>query len=66
MGSVHHRVPGLVTPRASPGGLVVIQEWWGVNDQVKTTALKIAEATGCRVAVPDLYRSKVGHLACKM
>lgn len=42
---------------AAPG-LVVIQEWWGLNDQVKGVADKLA-ADGYRALVPDLYRGKV-------
>lgn len=39
-------------------GIVVIQEWWGLNDQIKGVADKIA-AAGYRALVPDLYRGKV-------
>jgi carboxymethylenebutenolidase len=38
--------------------MVVIQEWWGLNDQIKGVADKLA-ATGYRALVPDLYRGKV-------
>ncbi|MBI2189399.1 MAG: dienelactone hydrolase family protein [Acidobacteria bacterium] len=40
-------------------GLVVIQEWWGLNDQIKGVAQRFA-SRGYRVLVPDLYRGKVG------
>jgi carboxymethylenebutenolidase len=53
--------PGyLATPENASGapGVVVIQEWWGQNPQIKTTADKLAEA-GFRALVPDLYRGKV-------
>jgi carboxymethylenebutenolidase len=39
-------------------GIVVIQEWWGLNDQIKGVADKYA-AAGYRVLVPDLYRGKL-------
>jgi carboxymethylenebutenolidase len=39
-------------------GVVVIQEWWGMNDQIKKTADRFAQA-GYRALVPDLYRGKV-------
>jgi carboxymethylenebutenolidase len=42
---------------AAPG-VVVIQEWWGLNDQIKGVADKMA-AAGYRALVPDLYRGKV-------
>jgi carboxymethylenebutenolidase len=38
-------------------GIVVIQEWWGLNDQIKGVADKLAQA-GYRALVPDLYRGK--------
>ena len=40
-------------------GLVVIQEWWGVNDHIKSVADHYAKK-GYRALVPDLYRGKVG------
>ena len=42
----------------SAPGMVVIQEWWGLNDQIKGVADKLA-AAGYRALVPDLYRGKV-------
>jgi carboxymethylenebutenolidase len=39
-------------------GLVVIQEWWGLNDQMKKVADRYA-AQGYRSLVPDLYRGRV-------
>jgi carboxymethylenebutenolidase len=39
-------------------GVVVIQEWWGLNDQIRGVADKLA-AAGYRALVPDLYRGKV-------
>ncbi|APZ43613.1 dienelactone hydrolase family protein [Acidihalobacter ferrooxydans] len=39
-------------------GVVVIQEWWGLNDQIKGVAEKLA-ARGYRALVPDLYRGKL-------
>ncbi len=39
-------------------GLVVIQEWWGLNEQIKGVGDRFAES-GYRVLVPDLYRGRV-------
>lgn len=39
-------------------GMVVIQEWWGLNDQIKGVADRWA-ALGYRALVPDLYKGKV-------
>src|SRR5688500_12272350 len=38
-------------------GVVVIQEWWGVNDQIKGVAQRYADQ-GYRALVPDLYRGQ--------
>lgn len=38
-------------------GIVVIQEWWGVNPQIRGVADRLAQA-GYRALVPDLYRGK--------
>src|SRR5437762_1024751 len=39
-------------------GVVVIHEWWGVNDQIKSMADRLAKE-GYVAAVPDLYKGKV-------
>jgi dienelactone hydrolase len=41
---------------SAPGapGIVVIQEWWGLTDQIKGAANLLA-AAGYRVVVPDLH-----------
>lgn len=44
-------------PGSSGPGMVVIQEWWGLNDQIKGVADRLAKA-GYRALVPDLYRGK--------
>lgn len=51
-------VNGHLAEPASPGpGIVVIQEWWGVNDQIRGVAERLALA-GYTALVPDLYRGK--------
>jgi carboxymethylenebutenolidase len=49
----------LAEPAQAAGApaLVVIQEWWGVNDQIRGVAERVARA-GYRALVPDLYRGK--------
>jgi carboxymethylenebutenolidase len=37
--------------------VVVIQEWWGLNDQIRGVADRFAQA-GFSALVPDLYRGK--------
>ncbi len=39
-------------------GLIVIQEWWGLNDWIKENAKRLAEK-GYVALAPDLYRGKV-------
>ena len=50
----------LVTPDGAgkPPGVVVIQEWWGVNDQIQSVAERYA-AAGFAAIVPDLYHGKI-------
>ena len=49
----------LAEPKVASGapGVVVIQEWWGLNDQIRGVAERLALA-GYRALVPDLYRGK--------
>src|SRR5271156_132940 len=42
---------------ANAPGIVVIQEWWGVNGQIRGVADRLATA-GYRALVPDLYRGR--------
>ena len=43
--------------KANAPGIVVIQEWWGVNEQIRGVANRLA-AAGYLALVPDLYRGK--------
>jgi carboxymethylenebutenolidase len=49
----------LAEPSVAAGapGLVIIQEWWGLNDQIRGVADRFA-AAGYVALVPDLYRGK--------
>ena len=46
------------TNGANAPGIVVIQEWWGLDEQIKEVANRLAGA-GFRALVPDLYRGKL-------
>jgi carboxymethylenebutenolidase len=50
----------LAEPATGSGGpaVVVIQEWWGLNAQIKGVADRLA-AAGYQALVPDLYRGKL-------
>lgn len=52
--------PGYVFPTASASApaIVLIQEWWGVNDQIRGVARRLVDA-GYGVLIPDLYRGKL-------
>ena len=39
-------------------GVVVIQEWWGLDSEVKAVADRLAKS-GYRALIPDLYRGKL-------
>ena len=43
---------------AAAPGIVVIQEWWGLNAQIKQVADRLA-ALGYNALVPDLYKGKL-------
>jgi len=45
------------TRAAGAPAVVVIQEWWGLNDQIRGVAERFAQA-GYVALVPDLYRGK--------
>ena len=50
--------PGHLAEADHPlGAVVVIQEWWGLNDQIRGVAQRLA-AAGFTALVPDLYRGK--------
>jgi carboxymethylenebutenolidase len=53
-------IQGYLAEPAQPQGapaIVVIQEWWGLNDQIRGVADRLA-AAGYQALVPDLYRGK--------
>ena len=47
----------LAEAEAPVGAVVVIQEWWGLNEQIRGVAERFANA-GFTALVPDLYRGK--------
>jgi carboxymethylenebutenolidase len=40
-----------------PPGIVMFQEWWGVDERIKETAARLA-SHGFNVLVPDVYRGR--------
>jgi carboxymethylenebutenolidase len=52
----------LATPAAGRGpGVIVIQEWWGLNDQIKGVADRFAEE-GFVALAPDLFHGKMATI----
>jgi len=45
-------------PENTPA-IIVLQEWWGINDQIKKFAQYFADH-GYQAIIPDLYRGKIG------
>jgi carboxymethylenebutenolidase len=51
--------PGYFAPASAPDarGVVMFEEWWGLDDRIKATADRLA-SNGFNVLVPDLYRGR--------
>lgn len=49
---------------AGPGtpGVILIQEWWGLNEHIQRLADRMA-AAGITALAPDLYRGRLAHSA---
>ncbi|KAL6615277.1 hypothetical protein ACP70R_037547 [Stipagrostis hirtigluma subsp. patula] len=49
-----------VVGKENAPGIVVLQEWWGVDYEIKNHAVHISQlGGGYRALIPDLYRGKV-------
>jgi carboxymethylenebutenolidase len=54
------RAPGYYAPAPQPQtapGIVLFEEWWGLDDRIKATADRLASHE-FNVVVPDLYRGR--------
>lgn len=47
----------VASPRPGAPAIVLIQEWWGLNDHIRSVADRLA-AQGYTVLAPDLYRGR--------
>lgn len=36
----------------------MLQEWWGINEDIKEKAMTFHQKGGCRVFIPDIYKGK--------
>ncbi|GFN86625.1 carboxymethylenebutenolidase [Plakobranchus ocellatus] len=54
-------VPAILTgdPKTTPRGIIVLQEWWGLNDQIQDCGRDISVGAKAVTIVPDLYRGKM-------
>ena len=51
----------LATPSEGAGpGVIVIQEWWGLNDQIRGVCDRLA-GEGFTALAPDLYHGELAH-----
>uniref|UniRef100_A0A7S0SG32 Dienelactone hydrolase domain-containing protein n=1 Tax=Mantoniella antarctica TaxID=81844 RepID=A0A7S0SG32_9CHLO len=55
-------IPGYECGDKTLPGVIVLQEWWGVTENIKKQALYIS-SKGYRCLVPDLYKGKLGVTA---
>ncbi|KAI9492302.1 dienelactone hydrolase [Zychaea mexicana] len=51
------------TAKIPGSAIIVLQEWWGVDNQIKAHAQHLADSTGAFTVVPDLYKGKLGLTA---
>ncbi|XP_060064445.1 protein usf-like [Ylistrum balloti] len=56
LGKCPYKISGDVSKTKK--GLIVLQEWWGLNDQIKNVAVSIGNMGNFVTLVPDLYRGK--------
>ncbi len=56
-------MPGFLAAPEGDGpfpGVIIVQEWWGLDDDIKDVAQRIARE-GFAALAPDLYRGEVAH-----
>ncbi|KAJ3016593.1 UNVERIFIED_CONTAM: hypothetical protein HDU68_012116 [Siphonaria sp. JEL0065] len=54
-----HQLHGSVAPNTLRPVVVVLQEWWGINESILAHAQRVANNTGAIAVVPDLYNGKI-------
>lgn len=52
-------LPGYAVGPASAPGVIMLQEWWGVSEEIKKQANRLSQ-NNYRVLIPDLYKGKLG------
>ncbi|KAJ3216217.1 hypothetical protein HDU67_009791 [Dinochytrium kinnereticum] len=56
--TLEHPLHGSTASWTPQPAIIVLQEWWGINEQIKDHAQRIANNTGAKTIVPDLYNGK--------
>jgi len=51
-----HGIPGYTGGPKERPAVIVLQEWWGVTDEIKDQAQYLSKAGNFRVLIPDLYK----------
>ena len=52
-------VPAYICGDKNSPGVLMLQEWWGIPEEIKDQASFLA-GNGFRVMIPDLYKGKLG------
>lgn len=53
-------IPGFVGGPKDRPAVIVLQEWWGVTDEIKDQAHHLSNLGNYRVMIPDLYKGAIG------
>lgn len=54
-----NNIPGYEIGDKSAPAIIVLQEWWGVTENIKAQAAQLSKS-GYRCLIPDLYKGKLG------
>ncbi|DBA68485.1 TPA: hypothetical protein ACH3X2_013772 [Trebouxia sp. C0005] len=57
--TIGSNIPAYEVGEKSAPAVIVLQEWWGVTDDLKEIAVDISKRS-YRALIPDLYKGKVG------
>ena len=54
-----NNIPGYEIGDKSAPAIIVLQEWWGVTENIKAQTVQLSKS-GYRCLIPDLYKGKLG------
>ena len=59
---VYHVSPSKAQPNSPPHALILLQEWWGLNSQMKNISHRFSTSLPAfHILTPDLYHGKTAH-----